>query len=133
MEYSKKSDLKVECIVSEEDFDFFGLNFSDILDRTPAGISFIKKVKELCAMTQKVEWTNVAYTLNITMLPQGRVSLEFSECISDYIAGLKNSMVMADEQTKPSLQEFIDTLEKSDEKSARKLVAKFEGNVRDVI
>ena len=133
MEYSKKSDLKVECIVSEEDFDFFGLNFSDILDRTPAGISFIKKAKELCAMTQKVEWTNVAYTLNITMLPQGRVSLEFSECISDYIAGLKNSMVMADEQTKPSLQEFIDTLEKSDEKSARKLVAKFEGNVRDVI
>ncbi len=130
MIYNKKSDLKVECIVSQEDFEFFGITFSDILDRTQAGINFIKRAKELCGMTQNVEWTNIAYTLNITMLPQEKVSLEFSECISDYISSLKHSMIMADEQTKQPLQEFIDALEQADEENARKLVARFEKNVR---
>lgn len=132
MIYNKKSDLKVECIVSPEDFEFFGVNFSDILDRTQAGMHFIKKAKELCGMTQEIEWTNTAYTLNITMLPDEKVSLEFSECISDYIASLKHSMIMADEQTKQPLKEFIEALENADEENARKLVARFEKNIRTV-
>ncbi|MDE5698102.1 MAG: hypothetical protein K2I96_11955, partial [Lachnospiraceae bacterium] len=66
MEFHKKADLKVECIATQEDFDFFGITLDDILDRTEAGLHFLKKAKELCAMTQKVVSTNVAYTLNIT-------------------------------------------------------------------
>lgn len=66
MKYCKKAALKVECIASKEDFDFFGITLEDVLDRTEAGTYFLKKAKELCAMTQKVTWTNVAYTLNIT-------------------------------------------------------------------
>ena len=46
MEYKKKNDLKVECIVSQEDFEFFGITFDDILDRSQAGMRFIKKAKE---------------------------------------------------------------------------------------
>ena len=130
MKYYKKADLKVECIVSDEDFEIFGVCFADILDRTEAGMNFIKRVKELCAMTQNITWTNIAYTLNISMLPDGRVSLEFSECISDYITSLKHSMAMADEETLDPLKEFIQALEESDEEHARKLVARFEKSVK---
>lgn len=100
MEYHKKADLKVECIATQEDFDFFGITLDDILDRTKNGMYFLKKAKELCAMTQGVEWTDVAYTLNITMLPDGSVSFEFSECIGDYAASLRHSLAMADKETR---------------------------------
>lgn len=129
MEYNKKADLKVECIVSEEDFEFLGATFDDVLDRTAAGMKFLKRVKELCGQTQNVDWTNTAYTLNIAMLADGRVSFGFSECIEDYIVSLKHSMAMADEQTIEPLKEFIEALEKADEKQARKMVAHFEKNI----
>lgn len=131
MEYRKKADLKVECIASQEDFDFFGITLEDVLDRTEAGMYFLKKAKELCAMTQKIEWTNVAYTLNITMLPDAKVSFEFSECMEDYIAGLKNSLAIADSRTQEPLREFISALENTDEEESRKLVAHFEKNVKE--
>lgn len=131
MEYNKKSDLKVECIVSKEDFDFFGVTSDDILERTQAGIHFLKKVKELCAMTQGVTWTNIAYTLNITVLGDGSMALEFSECISDYVASLKHSMMIASEETKPPLEEFIHALEEMDDEHGRQLVARFEKNTRE--
>ena len=91
---------------------------------------FLKKAKELCAMTQKVVWTNVAYTLNITMLPDDSVAFEFSECIADYVASLKNSLAMADEETREPLQEFISALEAADEEDGRRLVAHFEKNIK---
>ncbi len=97
MEYHKKANLKVECTATQEDFDFFGITLDDIIDRTESGMYFLKKAKELCAMTQGVVWTNVAYTLNITMLPDGSVSFEFSECIEDYVMSLRHSLAMADE------------------------------------
>lgn len=130
MEYHKKADLKVECIATQEDFGFFGITFDDVLDRTEAGMHFLKKAKELCAMTQKVAWTNVAYTLNITMLPDGSVSFEFSECIADYIVSLKHSLGLADEATRGPLEEFIRALEDADEEEGRRLVAHFENNIR---
>lgn len=130
MEYKKKSALKVECIASKDDFEFFGVTLDDVLDRTPQGFNFLKRLKELCAMTQNVEWTNVAYTLNITVLSDKKVSFEFSECLDDYIAGLKNSLAMADEQTKGPLEDFIKALEESDEETARQMVARFENNIR---
>lgn len=131
MEYKKKSDLKVTCIASPEDFEFFGITVDDILDRTPAGYNFLKKAKKLAGTTQHVEWTNVAYTLQISMLRDERVALEFSECIDDYVASLKNSMAMADEQTRQPLEDFIKMLEESDEDMARRLVARFERNIRE--
>lgn len=130
MEYKKKADLKVECIASEEDFEFLGATLDDVLDRTTAGKNFLRRVKELCGQTQNVEWTNTAYTLNITMLADGRVSFEFSECIEDYIVSLRHSMAMADEQTIGPLKEFIEALENADEQEARRLVAHFEKNTR---
>lgn len=130
MVYTRKGDLKVECIVSDEDFAFWGVTLDDVLERTQAGMHFLKKLKELCAMTQKVEWTNVAYTLNILVLPDNGVSFEFSECISDYVRSLKQSLVLADEATKPPLEELIAALENLDEAYARKLIAHFENNVK---
>jgi DNA anti-recombination protein RmuC len=38
---------------------------------------------------------------------------------------------MADEQTKAPLEDFIKALENSDEETGRKLVAKFENNIRN--
>jgi hypothetical protein len=102
-----------------------------VLDRTPQGFNFLKRLKELCAMTQNVEWTNVAYTLNISLLSDDRVSFEFSECLDDYITGLKHSLAMADEKTKGALEEFITSLENADEENGRKMVARFEQNIRD--
>lgn len=131
MEYSRQSNLKVTCIATPDDMEFFGITIDDILDRTQAGLHFLKKTKQLCAATQKVEWTNVAYTLQIAMLPEGKVSMGFSEEIPDYIENLKHSMIMADEQTLAPLRDFIHTLEKSDEETARKLVARFEKNVHE--
>lgn len=132
MEYIKKGDLKVTCIASEDDFSFFGITFDDLLDRTPEGFHFLKKAKELAGKSQKVEWTNIAYTLQISMLLDGRVSLTFSEEIHDYVESLRHSMGMADEATKDSLKGFIDTIEQADEATARKLVARFEKNVRNI-
>ena len=65
MEYKKQGELKVTCIASKEDLEFFGITLEDLLDRTQQGYHFIKKVKELAGMNQKVIWTNVAYTLQI--------------------------------------------------------------------
>ncbi len=130
MEYHKKADLKVECIATQEDFDFFGIDLDDVLDRTEAGMYFLRKAKELCGMTQKVVWTNIAYTLNITMLPDNSVSFEFSECISDYVVSLKQSLVMADEETRGPLEEFISALEEAGEDEGRRLVAHFEKNIK---
>ena len=107
------------------------MRLGDVLDRTDAGMRFLRCLKELCAKTQGVSWTNTAYTLNITVLADGRVSLEFSECIDDYIASLKRSMPLADKQTLPQLEDFISALENSDEEKARSLVAHFEHNIRD--
>ena len=113
MEYRRKAALKVECIASKEDFDFFGIALEDVLDRTEAGMYFLKKAKELCAIAD------------------GRVSFEFSECIEDYIVSLRHSLVMADEETRGPLEEFIQALEDADEDAARKLVAHFERNIKD--
>ena len=81
-------------------------------------------------MTQKVVWTNIADTLNITMLPDNSVSFEFSECISDYVVSLKQSLVMADEETRGPLEEFISALEEAGEDEGRRLVAHFEKNIK---
>lgn len=83
-------------------------------------------------MTQKIEWTHIAYTLNITVLTDGRVSFEFSEHIEDYIRSLKNSLAVADAETSKPLQEFINTLERTDEENARRLIAYFEKSVKNV-
>lgn len=115
MEYKKEAELKVTCIASEDDFSFFGITFDDLLDRTESGFRFLKKAKELAGMSQKVEWTGVAYTLQISMLVDGRVSLTFSERIDDYIDNLKHSMGLADQETVGALEDFIKTLEKTDE------------------
>lgn len=130
MEFTKKDSLKVECVATEKDFEFFGITFDDLLDRTEGGFRFLKKAKELAGTNQAVEWTGTAYTLQIGMMSDGSVSLVFSEMISDYIQNLKHSMAMADADTMEPLKEFIETLEKSDEKSARALVARFEKNIR---
>ena len=130
MEYKRLGDLKVSCIASSDDLDFFGVVLDDLLDRTQQGYQFIKKVKELAGMNQKIVWTNIAYTLQISMLEQGLISLTYSEEIPDYIESLKHSMVMADQATMEPLKEFISTLEKAEEEDARKLVARFERNVR---
>ncbi|MBQ2450336.1 MAG: adaptor protein MecA [Lachnospiraceae bacterium] len=130
MEYKRLGDLKVSCIASSDDLDFFGVVLDDLLDRTQQGYQFIKKVKELAGMNQKIVWTNIAYTLQISMLEQGKISLTYSEEIPDYIESLKHSMVMADQATMEPLKEFISTLEKAEEEDARKLVARFERNVR---
>ena len=130
MEYKRLGDLKVSCIASSDDLDFFGVVLDDLLDRTQQGYQFIKKVKELAGMNQKIVWTNIAYTLQISMLEQGTISLTYSEEIPDYIESLKHSMVMADQATMEPLKEFISTLEKAEEEDARKLVARFERNVR---
>lgn len=132
MEYKKLGDLKVTCIAEKEDLEFFGISFEDLLDRTQQGYHFIKKVKELAGINQKVTWTNVAYTLQISMMENEKLSLTYSEEIPDYIESLKHSMVMADQATMGPLKEFITTLENSDEESARKLVARFEKNVRQM-
>lgn len=130
MEYHKKANLKVECIATQEDFDFFGITLDDIIDRTESGMYFLKKAKELCAMTQGVVWTNVAYTLNITMLPDDSVSFEFSECIEDYVMSLRHSLAMADEETRGPLEEFISALEEAGEDEGRRLVSHFEKNIK---
>ena len=130
MEYKRLGDLKVSCIASSDDLDFFGVVLDDLFDRTQQGYQFIKKVKELAGMNQKIVWTNIAYTLQISMLEQGKISLTYSEEIPDYIESLKHSMVMADQATMEPLKEFISTLEKAEEEDARKLVARFERNVR---
>ncbi len=130
MEYKKLGKLKVNCIASSDDLDFFGIVLEDLLDRTQQGLHFIKKVKELASINQKIIWTNIAYTLQISMLEDGKISLTFSEEIPDYIESLKHSMVMADQATMEPLKEFITALENAEEEDARKLVARFERNVR---
>lgn len=132
MEFTKQDKLKVTCIAAKEDFEFFGITLDDLLDRTEGGFRFLKKAKELAGTNQGVEWTGVAYTLQIGMLQDGRVSLEFSEMIPDYIQNLKHSMIMADEETLEPLKQFIETLEQVDDENARKLIARFEKNVRNV-
>lgn len=131
MKYIKQGELKVTCIADAEDFAFFGITLDDLMDRTEGARRFLQRIKALAGQSQGVEWTNVAYTLHISMLSNQQVGLTFSEVISDYISSLKHSVLLADEQTKKSLEEFIQTLEKAPEDRARQLVARFEKNVRE--
>lgn len=131
MEYRKLDELKVTCIANAEDFAFFGITVDDLLERTEGARHFLQKVKMLAGQAQGVEWTNIAYTLQISMLANGQVALTFSETIEDYIASLRHSMMVADVQTKKPLEEFIETLEKAPKDRARQLVARFEKNVRE--
>lgn len=41
MEYTRQSDLKVTCIATVDDMDFFGITVDDILDRTEAGLYYL--------------------------------------------------------------------------------------------
>lgn len=131
MEYTKISDLKVKCIVSQDDFDFFGISMDDLYERNDRGVRFLKKLKELCAMTQKITWTDTAYTLHIVVLGNTHVSMTLSEEIDDYIESLKKSAMAADKKTTGPLNEFISVLENTDEETARKLVARFEKNIKE--
>lgn len=131
MKYMKQGELKVTCIADAEDFAFFGVTIDDLMDRTEGARRFLQRVKTLAGQSQGVEWTNVAYTLQISMLSNQQVALTFSEAISDYISSLKHSVLLADERTRESLEEFIMTLEKAPEDRARQLVARFEKNVRE--
>lgn len=131
MEYRKLDELKVTCIADAEDFAFFGITIDDLLDRTEGARRFLQRVKILAGQSQGVEWTNVAYTLQISVLPDGKVSLTFSEMLTDYIASLKHSAILADKDTIGPLEEFIQSLEREPEDKARQLVAKFEKNVRE--
>ncbi len=131
MEYRKLDELKVTCIAGAEDFAFFGITIDDLLDRTDGARRFLQRVKALAGQSQGIEWTNIAYTLQISMLSNQQVALTFSEMIPDYIASLRHSVMLADEQTQEPLEEFIQTLEKAPEDRARQLVARFEKNVRE--
>lgn len=133
MEYSKVEDLKVRCIADSEDFELFGITVDDLLNRSEAGFRFLRKIKELAGANQGIEWTNTAYTLQISLLPEDRVMLVFSETIEDYIVSLKNSTPMADAATIGPLKDFIRTLEESDPVTAREYIKKFEYNVREEI
>lgn len=131
MEYRKLDELKVVCIANAEDFAFFGITVDDLLERTEGARRFLQRVKQLAGQSQGVEWTNIAYTLQISMLANQQVAFTFSERIEDYIASLKHSMMVADVQTKKPLEDFIQTLEKAPADRARQLVARFEKNVRE--
>lgn len=130
MKYIKEADLKVTCIANEDDFALFGITFDDLLERTQNGYYFLDKIKALAGQKQGIKWTNVAYTLQISMLPSQEVSLTFSEEIEDYIDNLKKSMGLAEGETKNVLKEFIHALETEDEESARTMVSHFENNIR---
>lgn len=131
MEYKKEAELKVTCIANDDDFALFGVSFDDLLDRTEAGFYFLKKIKELAGVNQNIQWTGIAYSLQITSLPNHQVSLTFSERIEDYIANLKHSMAIADEETKKVMSQFIQALEETDEETARKIISHFEKNIRE--
>ncbi len=131
MEYRKLEELKVTCIADAEDFAFFGITIDDLLDRTDAARRFLQRVKELAGQSQGVEWTNTAYTLQISVMKDNKVALTFSETIADYIASLKHSAVLADKDTIGPLEEFIQSLERESESRARQLIARFEKNVRE--
>ena len=131
MEYRKLDELKVTCVADTEDFAFFGITMDDLMDRTESARRFLQRVKALAGQSQGVEWTNIAYTLQISILSNQRVAFTFSERIEDYIASLRHSMLVADQDTQDPLEEFIKTLENAPEDRARQLVARFEKNVRE--
>ncbi len=131
MEYRKLDELKVTCIADAEDFAFFGVSLDDLMDRNDVARHFLQRIKALAGQMQGIEWTDIAYTLQISILSDQRVALTFSEMISDYIASLKHSMIATDQETLGPLDEFIKTLEKAPEDRARQLVARFEKNVRE--
>ena len=85
MEYTRQSDLKVTCIATVDDMDFFGITVDDILDRTEAGLHFLKKVKELCGTTQKVTWTNKIEGRMKTALYVACVARTYRKAIDDYL------------------------------------------------
>lgn len=131
MRYHKIEDLKIECIADEEDLKLFGITMDDLLERSEKGYFFFRKIKELAGIHEKMEWTNTAYSLQIKVLGENKISVTFSETISDYIINLKQSMALADEAMRPAMEMFIEKLEKEDPDIGRKLIANFEKNVRE--
>lgn len=132
MEYRKIEELKVECIAKESDLSLFGITMDDLLERSEKGFHFLRKIKELAGINQKMEWTNIAYSLQMKVISESEIRIIFSETIQDYVDNLKQSLPLADESMQPLLKQFIDRLENEEEETARKMISQFEKNVRDV-
>ena len=124
---------KYKVAVKLDDFDLQQNNITidDVLERSPEGMHFLKSLKESAIKYTDYEWPQCAFSMSMDILAGNVLVITFSETVSDFIYGLKNSQKIADHGY-ILLRELINQIEKADEKHAREIIRKFEQNVRDV-
>lgn len=130
MESFEIEKYKVSVKVSDEEVSEFGITIDDILERSPKGWEYLRKLKEYAVSTTKYQWPGCGYSSEMKIIPGGIV-ITFSETVSDYLKGLKNSQKIADHGS-ILLRELIKRIEEVSEDEARKIIRDFEQSIREV-
>lgn len=130
MKYVEHEKYKVTCVLEQSEMFCYGVSLDDILSRTPAGWNCLRILKEKAMSVTDYEWPGCAYSSQIEARSNGDVAITFSETIEDFVYNLRQSLMIADSADK-GLAEFINTIESSDEETARSLIRRFEANVRN--
>lgn len=106
-----------------------GISFDDIVERTPAGWNYLRKLRNEVNAYTDYEWPQCAYSMQIDVINEGIYALTFSETIEDFLYELKQSLNITGSEV---LHDFIKQVENADEAKARNLIRNFEKNIRDI-
>lgn len=131
MHIVEEAQYRVSCHVDRKDLRLHGITLDDLINRTPLGSMFIKKAAQLSKAGTDYEWPGCAMSMQIDFYPDD-VVLVFSERIDDYIYNLRQSVLALPEKQAANLDKMIVMISMAEEEEARKIIRKFEYNVREI-
>lgn len=123
---------KVAVNVSDDELISSGVSIDDIMERKPDGWEYLRKLKELAVKSTQYEWPGCGYTMEMKVIPNEGIIIIFSETVTDFVNGLKNSQKIADHGS-ILLRELIKKIESANEEDARQIIRDFEASMRNVI
>lgn len=131
MNYREIEKYKVAVSVSDIELLNSQITIDDIMERSPKGWQYLRQLKQSAIDYTGYEWPECAFSMEMKVIPDQGILIIFSETISDFVLGLKNSQKIADHGY-ILLRELIKKIESSDEETARQIIRDFERSVREV-
>lgn len=129
MKFIELEKYKVTCIIEETELFSYGATLDDILSRKPGTFEFIRLIKQEAIKATDYNWPGCAFSSQIEVRENGALAITFSETISDFVYNLKQTMYI-DESSAEVIRELVSVIEESEEDTARKIIRRFEENVR---
>lgn len=129
MKFVELEKYKVKCILEESELFAYGATLDDILSRRPGTFEFMRLIKQEVLKATDYSWPGCAFSSQIEVCENGSLAITFSETVDDFIYNLKQTAVI-DESSSRVINDLASVIEESDEETARKIIRRFEENVR---